>query len=116
MAIPKTSESVQNISIIVSSRIVHQVISRIFASILQKRLHYESIQFVHVVSEKHDGPYVPEDIKGLMEQSSWVNPTLDLDFWSPVGFHMISDKIEVSGDSVFGRFGWFIPKDLISEG
>lgn len=43
-------------------------------------------------------------------------PTVNLGIWMPPDHHNYSPHVEMAGPLIVGRFGWFIPKQLINEG
>uniref|UniRef100_A0A1L8DJ23 Putative venus kinase receptor n=1 Tax=Nyssomyia neivai TaxID=330878 RepID=A0A1L8DJ23_9DIPT len=106
------------ISLQVTPRVTHQLMSRIFAIFLREVLFYENVNIIE--SQKF-----PEEIEhhrlflGLLPLSSrvmWPEATVDLEVWMPPDYHVIPDQVRDAGAvTSSGRFGWFIPKKFLSE-
>ncbi|XP_058125337.1 uncharacterized protein LOC131266738 [Anopheles coustani] len=121
---PRFASSNQNdsISIQVTRRYTHQIVSRIYAIYLREVLGYRSVKLVEYRDE-HMPMVEAERIRMFLSLERlespdfiWPDPTIDLEVWLLSDYHIIPPRVQEAGAIANpGRFGLFIPKDLIKK-
>lgn len=100
-----------------TSRVTHQLLSRIFAIFLREVLFYENVNLIErpkfPEENEHDRLFL--SLMPLSLRAVWPEPTVDLEVWMLPDYHVIPDQVRDAGAVTnAGRFGWFIPKKFIN--
>ncbi|XP_055681418.1 atrial natriuretic peptide receptor 2-like [Lutzomyia longipalpis] len=106
------------ISLQVTSRVTHQLLSRIFAIFLREVLFYENVNLIEKPQfpEQNEHHRLFLSLLPLSSRVVWPEPTVDLEVWMLPDFHVIPDQVRDAGAvTSSGRFGWFIPKKFIDK-
>ncbi|XP_058056866.1 uncharacterized protein LOC131208230 [Anopheles bellator] len=120
---PRFASPNQNdsISIQVTRRFTHQIVSRIYAIFLREVLGYRNVKLVEYRDEL---PKIETErirlfvtLEHLVSDSGkWPDPTIDLEVWLLSDYHIIPTEIQEAGAITNpGRFGLFIPKPLVRK-
>ncbi|XP_050076628.1 uncharacterized protein LOC126563884 [Anopheles maculipalpis] len=120
---PRFASPNQNdsISLQVSNRYTHQILSRIYAIFLREVLGYRNVKLVEVGD---DLPSVQTERMRMFlslehlasPAGKWPDPTIDLEVWLLSDYHYIPQEIRDAGAITNpGRFGLFVPKALIRK-
>uniref|UniRef100_A0A182NF26 receptor protein-tyrosine kinase n=1 Tax=Anopheles dirus TaxID=7168 RepID=A0A182NF26_9DIPT len=120
---PRFASSNQNdsISLQVSRRFTHQIVSRIYAIFLREILGYRNVKLVEYRDELPTLETERIRMFVTMEHlvshgGAWPDPTIDLEVWLLSDYHYIPSEIQEAGAIMNpGRFGLFIPKPLIRK-
>uniref|UniRef100_A0A182QRN7 receptor protein-tyrosine kinase n=1 Tax=Anopheles farauti TaxID=69004 RepID=A0A182QRN7_9DIPT len=122
MALLDPSGIVKNdsISLQVSRRFTHQIISRVYAIFLREVLGYRNVKLVEyrdkLPTQETERIRMFITMEHLVSHEGWPDPTIDLEVWLLSDYHYIPSEIQEGGAIMNpGRFGLFIPKPLIRK-
>uniref|UniRef100_A0A182PFP9 receptor protein-tyrosine kinase n=1 Tax=Anopheles epiroticus TaxID=199890 RepID=A0A182PFP9_9DIPT len=121
--VPRFASSNQNdsISLQVSRRYTHQIVSRVYAILLREVLGYENVKLVEYLDElpifEKERIRMFYTLEHLTKSGGeWPDPTIDLEVWLLSDYHFIPGEIREAGAITNpGRFGLFLPKALIRK-
>ncbi|XP_052896326.1 uncharacterized protein LOC128303424 [Anopheles moucheti] len=110
-----------SISLQVSHRFTHQILSRIYAIHLREVLGYRNVRLIEIrdnlpltETERMRQFFTMEHLSSPGRE--WPTPTIDLEVWLLSDYHYIPEDIREGGAITHpGRFGLFIPKALIRK-
>ncbi|CAO1344089.1 unnamed protein product [Diamesa tonsa] len=110
------------ISIQVSHRVTHQLVSRIYAIFLREILGYKNVILnTKSSAAKLNLSEVYKQLTNILNlhssDSFWPNPTIDLEIWMLNDYHIMQERVIESGalNDDIARFGLYLPKSLISD-
>ncbi|XP_061510796.1 uncharacterized protein LOC4578387 [Anopheles gambiae] len=121
--VPRFASSNQNdsISLQVSRRYTHQIVSRVYAILLREVLGYGNVKMVEYSDElpilEKERIRMFHTLEHLTSYGGeWPDPTIDLEVWLLSDYHYIPGEIREAGAIANpGRFGLFLPKALIRK-
>lgn len=103
----QSNNSSEQLIILVSPRVTHQIISRIYAIVLRDYFNYGHGIELRMVNQS-------DPVAAASAIAEWTVRTIDLEYWLTPDFYMWKNNVMGSGITTdFGRIGWFIPKKLI---
>ncbi|GAB0087290.1 Guanylate cyclase [Sergentomyia squamirostris] len=107
------------ISLQVTPRVTHQLLSRIFAIFLKDVLYYEDVKLIEQkqIKDERESYRLFNSLFRMSTSSEyiWPEPTVDLEVWMLPDYHLIPTQVRDAGAvTTSGRFGWFIPKKFLN--